>query len=159
MTQVRVSVIGTGFGSSVVAPAFAAAEDCEVVEVASPRNDDAVAGLCRRSDVELISVHSPPFLHVQHVRQAIGPATPFTVVGAARSIPADVVMLGLIDNGLGRGANEKVGRAGGFRSGVTARRGSPPTPRSSFSRRSRPTSRVRSWPWTAVVRRSEEDTV
>ena len=39
----RVAVIGTGFGARVVAPAFAAADGCEVVEVVSPRDDDAVA--------------------------------------------------------------------------------------------------------------------
>jgi predicted dehydrogenase len=68
---VRVGVIGTGFGATVVAPAFAAAGDCEVVEVVTPRDDAGVAALCSRSDVDLISVHSPPFLHVRHVREAI----------------------------------------------------------------------------------------
>ena len=68
---VRVGVIGTGFGASSVAPAFAAADDCTVVEVVTPRDDAAVATLCGRSDVDLISVHSPPFLHLEHVRRAI----------------------------------------------------------------------------------------
>src|SRR5262249_54520663 len=31
----------------------------------------AVAGLCARRDVDLICVHSPPFLHLDHVRRAI----------------------------------------------------------------------------------------
>jgi predicted dehydrogenase len=64
-------VIGTGFGATVVAPAFAAARDCAVVDVVTPRDDAAVAALCARSDVDLISVHSPPFLHLAHVRRAI----------------------------------------------------------------------------------------
>ena len=72
MTDViRVGVVGTGFGAQVVAPAFAEAAACEVVEVVSPRDDAAVAALCARPDVDLISVHSPPFLHVEHVRRAI----------------------------------------------------------------------------------------
>jgi predicted dehydrogenase len=64
-------VIGTGFGASVVAPAFAASNDCSVVDVVSPRDDAAVSALCARRDVDLISVHSPPFLHLAHVSQAI----------------------------------------------------------------------------------------
>jgi predicted dehydrogenase len=69
--MVRVGVIGTGFGASSVAPAFEATDDCTVVEVVTPRDDAAVAALCARSDIDLISVHSPPFLHVEHVRRAI----------------------------------------------------------------------------------------
>ena len=65
---VRVGVIGTGFGASSVAPAFEATDDCAVVEVVTPRDDAAVAALCARADVDLISVHSPPFLHLEHVR-------------------------------------------------------------------------------------------
>jgi predicted dehydrogenase len=68
---VRVGVIGTGFGAQVVAPAFAANDGCEVVEVVSPRDDAAVAALCARADVDLVSVHSPPFLHLEHVRRAV----------------------------------------------------------------------------------------
>jgi predicted dehydrogenase len=68
---VRVGVIGTGFGATNVAPAFEATQDCEVVEVVTPRDDAAVARLCARPDVDLISVHSPPFLHLEHVRRAI----------------------------------------------------------------------------------------
>ena len=68
---VRVGVIGTGFGASSVAPAFAGADDCTVVEVVTPRDDAAVAAVCARADVDLISVHSPPFLHFEHVRRAI----------------------------------------------------------------------------------------
>jgi predicted dehydrogenase len=68
---VRVGVIGTGFGSTVVAPAFQSVEGCELVEVVTPRDDAAVAALCGRDDVDLISIHSPPFLHVPHVRLAV----------------------------------------------------------------------------------------
>ena len=68
---VRVGVIGTGFGATVVAPAFTATSDCEVVDVVTPRDDAACAALCARSDIDLISVHSPPFLHRRHVDWAI----------------------------------------------------------------------------------------
>jgi predicted dehydrogenase len=67
----RVGVIGRGFGARVVAPAFERTGGCEVVDVVSPRDDAAVAALCARRDVDLISVHSPPFLHVEHVRLAV----------------------------------------------------------------------------------------
>jgi len=65
---VKIVVIGTGFGARVVAPAFAATAGCEVVDVVSPRDDDAVALAIARPDVDLVSVHSPPFLHARHVR-------------------------------------------------------------------------------------------
>ena len=68
---VRVGVIGTGFGARVVAPVFAETDGCEVVEVVSARDDAGVANLCDRTDVDLISVHSPPFLHTMHVRRAL----------------------------------------------------------------------------------------
>lgn len=68
---VRVGIIGRGFGETVVAPAFRATDGCEVVEVVSPRDTVAVAALCGRDDVDLISVHSPPFLHLEHVGLAV----------------------------------------------------------------------------------------
>lgn len=68
---VRVGVIGTGFGARVVAPVFAETPGCEVVDVVSARDDAGVGALCERMDVDLISVHSPPFLHATHVRRAI----------------------------------------------------------------------------------------
>jgi predicted dehydrogenase len=68
---VRVGVIGTGFGARVVAPVFRTTEGCEVVDVVSPRDEAAVGALCARGDVDLISVQSPPFLHLDHVRQAV----------------------------------------------------------------------------------------
>jgi predicted dehydrogenase len=54
----------------VVAPAFAGTPGCEVVDVVSPRDESAVAALCARDDVDLVSIHSPPFLHLEHVRMA-----------------------------------------------------------------------------------------
>lgn len=68
---VRVGVIGTGFGARVVAPVFAATPGCEVMDVVSSRDDAGVATLCDRTDVDLVSVHSPPFLHMAHVRRAL----------------------------------------------------------------------------------------
>ena len=67
----RVAVVGTGFGARVVAPVFAATDGCELVGVVSARDDVAVAELCARADVDLVSVHSPPFLHVEHVQRAL----------------------------------------------------------------------------------------
>jgi predicted dehydrogenase len=68
---VRFGVVGTGFGARVVAPVFAATPGCEVVDVVSARDDAGVANLCDRSDVDIVSVHSPPFLHGAHVRRAL----------------------------------------------------------------------------------------
>jgi predicted dehydrogenase len=71
VADVRVGVIGTGFGARVVAPVFAATPGCAVVDVVSARDADAIAALCRRADVDLVSVHSPPFLHRAHAEAAI----------------------------------------------------------------------------------------
>lgn len=70
-SAVRVGIVGTGFGARVVAPVFAATDGCEVVDVVSARDATAVAELCRRS-LDLVSIHSPPFLHAEHVRAAVG---------------------------------------------------------------------------------------
>jgi predicted dehydrogenase len=67
----RVGVIGAGFGRRVVAPVFSATAGCDVVDVVSARDDDAIATLVARADVDLVSVHSPPFLHAPHVRAAL----------------------------------------------------------------------------------------
>lgn len=67
----KIVVIGTGFGARVVAPAFAATAGCEVVEVVSPRDDESIAKAIARADVDLVSVHSPPFLHAAHVRATL----------------------------------------------------------------------------------------
>jgi predicted dehydrogenase len=69
--QLGIGVIGRGFGARVVAPSFDQTEGCRVVEVVSPRDETAVAALCARADVDLIAVHSPPFLHLDNVRRAI----------------------------------------------------------------------------------------
>lgn len=68
---VRVGVIGLGFGGRVVAPVFEETEGCELVDVVSPRDDAAVEALCARDDVDVVSIHSPPFMHVDHVRQVV----------------------------------------------------------------------------------------
>lgn len=61
-------MIGTGFGKHAAAPVY---ESLGLdVEVVSPR-DDAAVKTAIASDVELVSVHSPPFLHVDHVSAAI----------------------------------------------------------------------------------------
>jgi predicted dehydrogenase len=64
----RVKIIGTGFGQRVVAPTFRAlgAE----VEIFSPRDSEGIQRACA-SDADLISIHSPPFLHKQHVMWAL----------------------------------------------------------------------------------------
>lgn len=69
--SIRIGVIGSGFGAKVVAPVFANTPGCEVVEVVSARNTAGAAMLCDRDDIDLISVHSPPLLHVMHVRRAL----------------------------------------------------------------------------------------
>lgn len=69
--QVRVGIIGRGFGQRVVSRAYDDTEGCQVVDVVSPRDEAAVAALCAREDIDLITVHSPPFLHLDHVRRAI----------------------------------------------------------------------------------------
>ncbi len=65
----KVGVIGTGFGSRVVAGAFRES-GCEVVDVVTARDPDAVRALCR-APVDLVAVHSPPFLHAQYVTWAV----------------------------------------------------------------------------------------
>lgn len=71
VATVRVGVIGTGFGATVMAPAFERLAGYELVNVVNPRDADAIAELCRRSDVDLVSVHSPPFLHRRDVMMAL----------------------------------------------------------------------------------------
>ena len=64
----KVVVIGTGFGRRAVAPAYESL-GCEVA-VVSPRD---VAGVSRAvaAPCDLVSIHSPPFLHLEHVRLAV----------------------------------------------------------------------------------------
>jgi predicted dehydrogenase len=68
---VKVGVVGTGFGRRVVAAVYAATDGCEVADVVTARDDAAVRALVTRPDVDLVSVHSPPFLHAPHVRAAL----------------------------------------------------------------------------------------
>src|SRR2546421_10224208 len=65
--QIRVGVIGRGFGGRVVAPVFSETDGCEVVDVVSPRDESAVRALVARDELDLVAVHSPPFLHRDHV--------------------------------------------------------------------------------------------
>ena len=64
----KVLVIGTGFGETVVAPGYQNL-GCEVT-VVSPRDGEAVRKACR-AGVDLVSVHSPPFMHREHVLFAL----------------------------------------------------------------------------------------
>lgn len=64
----RVVVIGTGFGEHFVAPIYR--EMGWEVDVVSPRDDDAVRAAVARP-CDLVSIHSPPFLHFPHVKLAI----------------------------------------------------------------------------------------
>ncbi|MFI5510291.1 Gfo/Idh/MocA family protein [Mycobacterium sp. NPDC051804] len=64
----KVVVIGTGFGKHAAAPVY---ENLGLdVEVISAR-DEAAVKTAIASDVDLISVHSPPFMHTDHVNAAI----------------------------------------------------------------------------------------
>lgn len=64
----RVVVIGTGFGKHAAAPAYQSVGFD--VEVVSPR-DAAAVKTALAAEVDLVSVHSPPFLHLEHVMGAI----------------------------------------------------------------------------------------
>jgi len=68
---VRIGVVGSGFGARVVAPVFAATDGCAVIDVVSARDADEVARLCARRDLDLVSVHVPPFLHAEVVVRAL----------------------------------------------------------------------------------------
>lgn len=64
----KILVVGTGFGRYAMAPVYEAL-GCEV-EVVSPRDGDALGAALAR-DFDLVSVHSPPFMHHQNVMQAL----------------------------------------------------------------------------------------
>ncbi len=68
---VRVVVVGTGFGARVVAPVFSATPGCAVVEVVSARDPNAIRASITNERPDLVTVHSPPFLHDEHVRVAL----------------------------------------------------------------------------------------
>jgi predicted dehydrogenase len=65
----RVGVVGTGFGGRVVAGAYRSCGSV-VTDVVTARDPAAVRALCR-SDIDLVSIHSPPFLHAEHVEVAL----------------------------------------------------------------------------------------
>jgi predicted dehydrogenase len=80
----KVGIVGSGFGGSVHAPAFALHPDFEVVAIASPANAERVAKerniphafgsletLLRGVDVDVVSVASPPFDHHRSVLAAL----------------------------------------------------------------------------------------
>ena len=64
----KVAVIGRGFGANAMAPAYEA--NGFAVEVVPSRDAAAVAAACS-GDADLISVHSPPFQHHEHVLLAL----------------------------------------------------------------------------------------
>ena len=64
----RVLVIGTGFGRQAMAPVYRGLGFD--VEVVSPRDESALHRALN-AGVDLVSVHSPPFLHRQHVTAAV----------------------------------------------------------------------------------------
>lgn len=65
----RVGIVGTGFGSRVVAEAFRTS-GWQVADVVTARDPEGVRALCH-STVDLISIQSPPFLHAEHVTWAV----------------------------------------------------------------------------------------
>jgi predicted dehydrogenase len=64
----KVAVIGAGFGRYAMAPVYEKLGF--TVEVVTPRDADAVERALA-SDADLISVHSPPFMHHDHVMRAL----------------------------------------------------------------------------------------
>lgn len=65
----KVAVIGTGFGERIAAPVWRQV-GCEVTAVLSPRDREGIERACA-GEVDLISIHSPPFLHHKHVMLAL----------------------------------------------------------------------------------------
>jgi predicted dehydrogenase len=68
---IRVGIIGSNFGARFMAPAYEAAGGFQVVDVVSARDTTACRELAQRRDIGLVSVHSPVFLHAEHVRAAL----------------------------------------------------------------------------------------
>jgi predicted dehydrogenase len=64
----RTLIIGTGFGTRVVQGCYE--EAGMTVDVVSPRDADAVQRACAEP-YDLVSVHSPPFLHARDVNWAL----------------------------------------------------------------------------------------
>lgn len=96
----KVAIIGAGFGKYAVAPVFEKL-GMETL-VVTPRDEAAVAQAIA-SDADLVSVHSPPFLHVRHVMAALAEGKhvlcdkPFGVSGAeARAMRDAAVKAGVL---------------------------------------------------------------
>jgi predicted dehydrogenase len=68
MKDMKVLVVGNGFGRNAMAPAYAAL-GCEV-EIISSRDSAAVAAACARGP-DLVSIHAPPWQHEEYVLAAI----------------------------------------------------------------------------------------
>jgi predicted dehydrogenase len=64
----RVAIVGAGFGARVVAAVFR--DEGVEVDVVSARDHAAVRAAIA-APVDLVSVHSPPFLHAEHVGWAL----------------------------------------------------------------------------------------
>jgi predicted dehydrogenase len=64
----RTLIIGTGFGTRVVQGCYEQAG--MQVQAVTPRDPEAVRRACAEP-FDLVSVHSPPFLHAQHVNWAL----------------------------------------------------------------------------------------
>ena len=64
----KVVVIGEGFGARAMAPVYG--QLGFETEVVSSRDGEAVKRACSRA-VDLVSIHSPPFLHHEHVMCAL----------------------------------------------------------------------------------------
>lgn len=64
----KVGIIGAGFGQYAMAPVYKKL-GCEV-ELVTPRDAEGVKRLLDQK-LDLVSVHSPPFMHVEHVMQAL----------------------------------------------------------------------------------------
>jgi predicted dehydrogenase len=64
----KVAVIGRGFGANVMAPAYKSLGFD--VDIVPSRDPDAVVEACAEP-VDLVSIHSPPFQHHEHVMAAL----------------------------------------------------------------------------------------
>ena len=64
----KVTIVGTGFGQYAMAPVYRKLGFD--VEVVTPRDKEKVERVLA-SDADLVSIHSPPFMHHDHVMRAI----------------------------------------------------------------------------------------
>jgi predicted dehydrogenase len=58
-------------GIPVVGPFFRDTSGGTLAAVETPGHADAVRALCHHADVDLVAVHAPPFLHLDHVQHAL----------------------------------------------------------------------------------------